>query len=315
MNYAQKNSIHRASEEFGVERKSIRNWIQNLPELIASENKSKKFTVHSGKKAETDSIEAEIVEWILMNRSLGVAVSSWEVIIKACNLKEDLKQKSVSSLQKWCYRFLTRNLLTFRSGTHVGQSLPEHYPEAMKKFIKFNENLRKDNDFSLTQIANMDETSLFMNMTSTKTIAKIGSKEVNIKTHGQERVHVTAILWIVADGTKLPPVLVFKGKPFGRVEKRIQKHPLVKSEQIFAYCQKKAWNNETIMKKWIIDVWRKYTYFDLKKNTMLVLDDASMHKIKEVKEQIESWNTHISLIPGGLTRYLQPLDISIKKTI
>ena len=116
-----------------MERKSIRNWIQNLLELIASENKSKKFTVHSGKKAETDSIEAEIVEWILMNRSLGVAVSSWEVIIKACNLKEDLKQKSVSPLQKWCYRFLTRNLLTFRSSTHVGQSLPEHYPEAMKK--------------------------------------------------------------------------------------------------------------------------------------------------------------------------------------
>ena len=46
---------------------------------------------------------------------------------------------------------------------------------------------------------------------------------------------------------------------------------------------------------------------------MLVLNDASMHKIKEVKEQIESWNTHISLIPGGLTRYLQPLDISINK--
>ena len=64
----------------------------------------------------------------------------------------------------------------------------------MKKFIKFNENLRKDNDFSLTQISNMDETPLFMNMTSTKTIAKIGSKEVNIKTHSQERVLITAIL-------------------------------------------------------------------------------------------------------------------------
>ena len=80
MNYAQKKSIHQASEEFGVERKSIINWIQNLPELIASKNKSKKFTIHSGKKAETDSIEAEIVEWILMNRSLGVAASTWEVI-------------------------------------------------------------------------------------------------------------------------------------------------------------------------------------------------------------------------------------------
>ena len=40
----------------------------------------------------------------------------------------------------------------------------------------------------------MDETQLLMNIPNTKTIAKIGSKEVNIKTHGQKRIHVTAIL-------------------------------------------------------------------------------------------------------------------------
>ena len=117
-----------------------------------------------------------------------------------------------------------RILLAFHLGTHVGQSLPEYYPEAMKKLIKFNENLLKDSDFSLTQVLNMDEIPLFMNFTCTKTIVKIGSKKVSIKTHGQERVHVTSILWIVSDGSKLPPMLVFKGKPFGRVDKRIQKN-------------------------------------------------------------------------------------------
>ena len=81
----------------------------------------------------------------------------------------------------------------------------------------------------------MDETPLFMNMNSTKTITKIGLKEVNINTRGKERVHVTAILWIIADGAKLPPMLVFKGKLFGRVEKRIQMHPL----KLFQY----NWNN------------------------------------------------------------------------
>ena len=50
----------------------------------------------------------------------------------------------------------------------------------------------------------MDETPLLINIFNTKTIAKIGSKEVNIKTHGQERIYATVILWIVADGTKLP---------------------------------------------------------------------------------------------------------------
>ena len=34
-------------------------------------------------------------------------------------------------------------------------------------------------------------------------IAKIGTKEVNIKHHGQERIHETTIQWIEADDTKL----------------------------------------------------------------------------------------------------------------
>ena len=88
--------------------------------------------------------------------------------------KGRFKTKNVCSFQKWCYRILTKNLLTFRSGTNVKQSLPEYYSKAMKKIIKFDENLRKDHYFSLTQIANMDETPLFMNMNKTKTITKIG---------------------------------------------------------------------------------------------------------------------------------------------
>ena len=66
----------------------------------------------------------------------------------------------------------------------------------------------------------MDETPLFLNIASTKTIARIESKEVVIKTHGQEKLHVTAILCIIADATKLP-MLVFKWQPEGRVEKNI----------------------------------------------------------------------------------------------
>ena len=141
--------------------------------------------------------------------------------------------------QKWCYRLLVRNHLTFRSGTHVGQELPENYREKMLKFIKLNETYREKNYLELSQIVNMDETPIFLNMTRTKTIDKIGSKTVNIKTHGQEKVRVTAILWIVADRTKLPPMLIFKGEPNGRIAKQLEKHPLVESKQVFAYWHKK----------------------------------------------------------------------------
>ena len=92
-NYSIQNSINNGAEKFGVERKSIRKWIQQLPELTQVSVKSKTKTLHKGKKADTKDIEDELVEWILVNRALGIAATSWEVIIKACKLDESLKLK------------------------------------------------------------------------------------------------------------------------------------------------------------------------------------------------------------------------------
>ena len=48
-------------------------------------DKSIKSTPHHGRNTETDEVENEVVDWILINRSLGINVSSWELIIKACS--------------------------------------------------------------------------------------------------------------------------------------------------------------------------------------------------------------------------------------
>ena len=50
------------------------------------------------------------------------------------------------------------------------KKLPESYPELNWKFIKLNEDLRWDNNFGLSQIANMDKAPLFMNIPYSKTI-------------------------------------------------------------------------------------------------------------------------------------------------
>ena len=93
---------------------------------------------------------------------------------KSLQYERRTKKSSLSALQKWCYRLLVRYHLTFRAGTHVGQELPENYLEKMFDFIKLNETYHKNNDLELAQVANMDETPLFLNMARTKTIAKIG---------------------------------------------------------------------------------------------------------------------------------------------
>ena len=50
----------------------------------------------------------------------------------------------------------------------------------------------------------------------------------------------------------------------------------------------------------------------LKKENMLVMGDASMHKILEIKRSVELSETK-KMMSGGLTRYRQPLDVSINK--
>ena len=69
VNYAHQNSIHMAADKYGVETKSMRNWKKQLPDLIKLSDKSIKSTFHHRRKAETDEVENEIVDWILINRS------------------------------------------------------------------------------------------------------------------------------------------------------------------------------------------------------------------------------------------------------
>jgi hypothetical protein len=49
-------------------------------------------------------------------------------------------------------------------------------------------------------------------MLPNKTISKRGKKTVLIKSQNQEKCRISILLFIVADGDKMPPLIIFKGK-------------------------------------------------------------------------------------------------------
>ena len=71
--------------------------------------------------------------------------------------------------------YYEHKLADFRLRHSFWQEITRIYSELIWNSTKL-KNLRWDNNFELSQIANMDETSLFMNIPNTKTIAKISSK-------------------------------------------------------------------------------------------------------------------------------------------
>ena len=68
-------------------------------------------------------------------------------------------------------------------------------------------------------VASMDETPAFFDMIPTKSICKTGSRECIVRTSGSEKIHVTVVLSAAAEGTMLPPMLIFKGKTDKTIKK------------------------------------------------------------------------------------------------
>ena len=58
----------------------------------------------------------------------------------------------------------------------------------------------------------MDETPVFFDMVVNKTVNQAGEKTIWVKTAGHEKQRFTVVLACIADGTKLPPMVIFKRK-------------------------------------------------------------------------------------------------------
>ena len=149
-------------------------------------------------------------------------------------------------------------VFTFRRNTHINQKLSVNYLDKIQEFLSYNIKLRSKYWFELDSIENMNETPLYLNMPPSTTVQKIESKKVNIITQGQENWRVTAILTILASGEKLSPLLIFKAKEGKQTEKKLQELGIVENKIVCVYWQENAWKSESIMLRWIEEIWKKY---------------------------------------------------------
>ena len=78
----------------------------------------------------------------------------------------------------------------------------------------------------------MDETPLYLNMVPNKIIAKKGEKNVVVRTQNQEKIRITCLLSICADGDKLPPSIIFKAK-YNYAYTKLRNNQFVKNKKIF----------------------------------------------------------------------------------
>ncbi|CAG8462456.1 5311_t:CDS:2, partial [Paraglomus occultum] len=163
------------------------------------------------------------------------------------HVKLDGKQSSLNLLSlgvicvyhKWVDGDDTSN----RRRTTISQKLPEDLVEKQHEFLSF-----------ILYQRNL-------------TIDECGARTVNIRTTGHERSHFTVVLACMADGTKLPPVIIFKLENVPRAN-----FPA----DVFVRANSNGWMDETEMRWWIDCIWSKRCPFS-NPRSLLVMDSFSAH--------------------------------------
>jgi len=131
----------------------------------------------------------------------------------------------------------------------------------------------------------------------------------------ENKLRITAVLTVFADGSKLQPLLIFKGKTNGPKEKSLQNNINVKKGIIYVKCQENAWTDHSLFMFWLNNIWFANNIKKSVSNSLLIMDRATMHFDPDLSKEFDRHNAKYLLIPPGLTQFLQPLDVGINKDI
>ena len=303
--YAKQHGNRAAERHFGPPptEKIIREWRKQEEELKKTKNRKHGLRY---KEAKFPQLEEIMKTWVDDHRNNGYSVSTKMIMEEAKRLaaERNIPANEFTGSSSWCYRFMKRNNLSMRVKTRIAQKLPAEYKDKVLEFHKYMINARKEINYEMGQIGNMDEVPLTFDVPSNKSVENKGAKTVTIKTTGHEKSHFTVVLACCADGRKLTPLLIFKRKTMPK-----DKIPA----GVLVHVHPKGWMDEAGVQLWLEKVWSQRPGGLLKKPALLVWDQFRAHTTEATKKKLQQLKTKQAVIPGGLTSQLQPLDVCINK--
>lgn len=157
--------------------------------------------------------------------------------------------------------------------------------------------------FSLSTIANVDQTPLSFTFNKGQGYAQKGTKTVWHQGAQSGPVQLT----IFADGEpRVKPLLIFRGK--GMRIKKAEKEAYDK--RVVVKFQINAWCDEVVMKSWVSDMWRRPIAPEAQKPKLLIADVHRAQTTSAIMNQLKDCKTEVALVPPGCTNIVQPLDVS-----
>lgn len=252
--------------------------------------------------------EEHLVEWILLQESLGLAVTHQQMrelaerIAKAGGDNKPLGKR-------WVEHFIKRNpeVRTKRGKPMDSKRVNGVTINILNDFFQF---------FLLPLIQsippehryNMDETGILEGRGSNGLV--LGSAETNsviIKQPGS-RYWTTIAVCISAAGRALSPLVIFKGL-------KVQNQWFPDEVDFLAgwafEASEKGWTSDAIALKWLQEIFIPQTKPKTPQRRLLIVDGHGSHTTDEFLYECHQNDIYLLFLPPHTSHVLQPLDISV----
>lgn len=308
---ARGESLKSIARLHGVVPFQLREWRRNRVKLASVLGKKK--SSGRGRTGFLKHLEEPIISCALDQRTRGIPVNYALLVVKACQLSEQFREKTPSQQYHIVRRLAIANCLVDRAITHVSQQHPAETVEKAKEWlISIRPTIHAPN-VNKKFVINMDQSPVFMSMHPKRTLDLVGARTINCRKTANSTARVTVSLAVSANGDKLKPMLIFKGKPEGTIA-RTEIPTFETRNELLLCCQENAWQDEANMRRWIDEILVPYLQEKAQGvPAILFLDHFSVHKSAATMARLAEIGVQLELIPAGCTGLVQPVDVGIGK--
>jgi hypothetical protein len=152
-----------------------RQW-KSVREQITQPDAGHRASNHVGRPSILAPIEDELKRWFTEKRDQGIMISTRLVTVQACRLNAQFRRKTARAKDQAVRRFLASNRIVMRAVTHTCQRAPQHVRNEAFAFIHDIREKVVGENRSLKYIINMDQTPVFFDMSTGRTLSQSGKK-------------------------------------------------------------------------------------------------------------------------------------------
>ena len=267
-------------------------------------------------------LDARVEHFLKALRANGAVINTAIVLATADgiirNHDSSLLAKNGGSIvitKHWASSIMTRMNFVKRRGNSKAKVTVTDFDELKNQFISDVQAISEFEDIPDELILNWDHTGVHYIPVSSWTMEKEGMKKVDITGMNDKR-QITVVLSITKTGYYLPPQLIYAGKT---------SKSLPKVDFPSGWCvtfTDNHWANEYTTLQYLDEILLPYVKRKRKElghpddqTCLVIFDRFKAQCTATVLGVLEENNILVSLVPANCTDRLQPLDVSVNKSV